>query len=179
MKERGLYDIRPIGLEALEMVRIEAGFIMPGDDFVTAETAIRADRDRSPYELGLSWLVSFDKPYFTGMRALKEEKKRPIKRRLVKLAVEGNKPPDGAFLYDGKKGTRIGTIRTNIWSPILKQNLTMADIEYPDGKRPKEVWAEIFYQKELDWNSAWVRCEISNKPFWDTPRKSVTPPGRI
>ena len=65
--------MRATGLGALEMVRIEAGFIMPGDDFNTAETAIRADRDRSPFELGLGWLVNFEKPYFTGKRALMEE----------------------------------------------------------------------------------------------------------
>ena len=68
VKEKGLFDIRPMGLGALDMVRIEAGFIMPGDDFNTAETAIRADRDRSPFELGLAWLVNFEKPYFTGKR---------------------------------------------------------------------------------------------------------------
>jgi aminomethyltransferase len=70
VKEQGLFDIRPTGLGALDMVRIEAGFIMPGDDFNTAETAVRADRVRSPYELGLGWLVDLEKPYFTGKQAL-------------------------------------------------------------------------------------------------------------
>ena len=45
--ENGNFDIRAIGLHALNMVRIEAGFIMPGEDFVTAETAVRADSSRS------------------------------------------------------------------------------------------------------------------------------------
>jgi len=42
------YDVHAIGLSTLEMVRIEAGFIMPGFDFNTAESAIRVDYDRSP-----------------------------------------------------------------------------------------------------------------------------------
>ena len=176
VNERGLYDVRPIGLEALEMVRIEAGFVMPGDDFNTAESAIRADHDRSPYELGLDWAINFDKPHFTGRSALLMEKGRPIKRRLVKLSVEGNKPPDDSFLYDGKKGRRIGTIKTNIWSPILKANLTMADIEYTKGVAPKEIWAEIYYQKELEWRATWARCTISKGPFWGHPRRLQTPP---
>lgn len=176
VKERGLYDIRPIGLDALEMVRIEAGFIMPGDDFITAETAIRTGRDRSPFELGLGWVVNFDKAYFTGKKALLKEKSRPIKRRLVKLSVEGNKPPTDSFLYDGKGGRRIGTIKTNIWSPILKANLCMADIEYINGKKPNDIWAEIYYQKELEWQVTWERCKISTKPFWNPPRKSACPP---
>ena len=176
VKEHGLYDLRPIGLDALEMVRIEAGFIMPGDDFNTAETTIRADHDRSPFELGMGWVVSFDKSYFTGKRALLKEQAEPIKRRLVKLAVEGNKSPTDSFLYDAKGGRRIGTIKRNIWSPIIKANLTTADIEYTRGKAPKEIWAEIYYQKELEWRATWAKCRISDKPFWQHPRRSATPP---
>jgi aminomethyltransferase len=179
VKERGLYDIKPMGLDALEMVRIEAGFIMPGDDFVTAEEAIRHGHDRSPFELGLGWVVSFDKAHYTGKKALQAEKERPIKRRLVKLSVEGNKEPADSFLYDGKNGKRIGSIKTNIWSPVLKQNLAMADIEYQNGKLPTEIWAEIYYQKELEWKSSWAKCEVSNKPFWAPARARKTPPDRV
>ena len=176
VKERGLYDLRPIGIAALEMVRIEAGFLMPGDDYNTAEATVRAGHDRSPFELGLGWLVDFDKPYFTGRRALQKEQGQAARRRLVKLSVEGNKPPTDSFLYDGKKGRRIGTIKTTIWSPILKANLAVADIEYDKGVPPGEVWAQIYYQKELEWQVIWARCSISEKPFWSHPRRLQTPP---
>ena len=178
VKNRGLYDLRPIGLDALEMVRIEAGFIMPADDFNTAETTIRADHDRSPFELGMDWLVSLDKSYFTGKRALLREHNRPIKRRLVKLMVEGNKPPTDSFLYDGKNGHRIGTIKSNIWSPIVKANLAMADIEYRNGSAPSRIWAQIYYQKELEWSATWAECSVSDEPFWTHPRRFATPPAR-
>ena len=176
VKQRGLYDLRCIGLAALEMVRIEAGFIMPGDDFNTAETTVRADHDRSPFEVGLGWVVNFDKGHFTGKRALLVEQDRPIRRRLVKLSVAGNKAPADSFLYDGKKGRRIGTIKTQIWSPILKANLAMADIEYRKGIAPAKIWAEIYYQKELEWRATWAQCTISETPFWAHPRRSMTPP---
>lgn len=179
VKDRGLYDVRAIGLEALEMVRVEAGFIMPGDDFNTTETTIRTGRDRSPFELGLGWAVSFDKPYFTGKRALMKEQASPIKRRLVKLVIEGNKLPTGSFLFEGKAGRNIGAIKTTVWSPVLKSNLAMADIEYINGCEPKDIWAEIYYQKELEWALAWVPCKISEKPFWVHPRRSQTPPGMV
>ena len=174
--ENGNFDIRAIGLQALNMVRIEAGFIMPGEDFVTAETAVRADRSRSPFELGLSWLVDFEKPYFTGKTALQAEALRPATRRLVKLLVEGNKPPADAFLYDKENGKRIGTVKSCVWSPILKANLTLSDIEFKNGSCPKRIWAEIYYQKELEWKSSWSECHISNKPFWKNARASITPP---
>ncbi|MDC0172241.1 aminomethyltransferase family protein [Gammaproteobacteria bacterium] len=179
VKENGLFDIRPMGLGALDMVRIEAGFIMPGDDFNTAETAVRADRDRSPFELGLGWLVNFDKPYFTGKKALLAESKKPAKRRLVRLSVEGNKSPTDAFLYDEKGGSRIGTIKSCVWSPILKTNVSLADVEFVKGEPPANIWAEIYYQKELEWRATWAKCTISAKPFWTHPRSSVTPPNKF
>lgn len=180
VKQRGLYDIRTIGLGALEMVRIEAGFIMPGDDFNTAETVVRAGHDRSPFELGLGWVVDLDKGgYFTGKKALLKEKAGPISRRLLKLVVEGNKPPADSFLYDGKKGQRIGTIKSQLWSPILKANLALADVEYQNGQQPAQIWAEIYYQKELEWRATWARCSISKQPFWSHPRRSETPPKRF
>ncbi|MBQ62333.1 MAG: glycine cleavage system protein T [Gammaproteobacteria bacterium] len=176
---QNLYNIRPVGLDALEIVRIEAGFIMPGDDFNTAETTVRADHDRSPFELGMDWVVNFNKPYFTGKRALIAEQALPIRRRLVKMSVKGNKPPADSFLYDGKSGKRIGTIKSQVWSPILKANLAMADVEYRNGVAPSEVWAEIYYQKELEWRATWAECRIIDKPFWSHPRRSATPPGQF
>ena len=113
----------------------------------------------------MAWLANLDKAYFTGKRVLLREQGNPISRQLVKLSVEGNKPPTDSFLYDGKNGKRIGTIRSNIWLPILKANLTMADIEYKHGRAPKEIWTEIYYQKELEWQATWAKCAISEQPF--------------
>ena len=57
-----------------------------------------------------------------------------------------------------------------------KANLTLSDIEFENGVCPKQLWAEIYYQKELDWKSSWSLCHISKKPFWKHPRSSSTPP---
>jgi len=179
VKQRGLYDIRAIGLDALNRVRIEAGLLIPGDDFNTADSAIRADRVRSPFELGLGWAVNFDKPYFTGKRALLDEKQKPLRRRIVKLVVGGNKDCANAYLYNARQGRRIGAIKSCTWSPIFKRNLALADIEFDNGAAPTAIWAEIHYQIELEWRSKWVECEISDKPFWKHERRSQTPPARF
>jgi aminomethyltransferase len=179
IRDKGLADIRVIGLDALEMVRIEAGFLMPGWDFNTAETTVRAGHDRSPFELGLDWMVKFDKPYFTGKRALLAEHNRPAERRLMKIVVEGNKCPANSFVFDGKKGNQIGAVISQTWSPILKASLALADINFERGKMPSQLWAEIYYQKELDWRVAWARCQIQEGPFWTPARRSATPPGQF
>lgn len=174
-----LYDVHPMGLDALEMVRIEAGFIMPGFDFNTAEATIRAGYDRSPFEVGLGWVVQLDKGHFTGRKALIEEQARPAQRRLTKLVIDGNKPVGDAFVYDGKSGDTVGEIKATCWSPILKANLALADIEYQDGKLPAELWVQIDYQRELKWHSIWAQCHAQNKPFYNPDHRLITPPARF
>ena len=90
--------IRAIGSQALNMARIEAGFLSPHVDFVSAEQTIRTGRDRSPLELGLGWLLDFDKGHFTGRRALLAERHKGVRRQLVGLDVAGNKPAHNALL---------------------------------------------------------------------------------
>ncbi len=175
---QGRYDIHAIGLDALEMVRIEAGFIMPGFDFNCAGTTVRDGYDRSPYEVGLGWVVNLDKGHFTGRRALEAEKNRPAERRLTKLVVDGNKPVGEAFVYAGKKGKLVGEVKCTIWSPILKSNLALADIEFINGRLPDPLWARFDYQRELKWRTAWAQCHAQTKPFYLPEHKSLTPPAR-
>ena len=167
------YDIQPMGLDALEMVRIEAGFIMPGFDFNTAESTIRNGYDRSPYEVGLGWVVNLDKGHFTGRKALIAEKAQPIKRRLTKIVVDGNKPVGEAFIYTGKGGKLVGEIKCTIWSPVLKANLALADIDYVKGRLPEKLWARFDYQRELKWRTAWAECHAQTKPFYNPEHRSA------
>ena len=91
--------LRPIGSRALNIARIEAGFLLPNVDFVSAEHTLYLGTERSPLELGLAWLVDFNKGHFTGRRALLEEQRRGPRRLLVGLDVEGTKPAHNALLY--------------------------------------------------------------------------------
>lgn len=176
---QGRYDVVAMGLDALEMVRIEAGFIMPGFDFNTAESTVRDGYDRSPYEVGLGWVVNLDKGHFTGRKALLAEKARPMRRQLTKITVDGNKPVGEAFIYDRKNGKQIGEIKCTIWSPILKANIALADIDYINGKLPSKLWARFDYQRELKWRSAWAECHAQSKPFYSPEHRSITPPARF
>jgi aminomethyltransferase len=176
---QGRYDIHAMGLSALEMVRIEAGFVMPGFDFNTAEATVRNGYDRSPFEVGLDWVVNLDKGHFTGKKALVREQSQPAKRRLTKIVVDGNKPVGEAFVYDGRDGNQVGEIKCATWSPILKANLALADIEFQNGRLPASLWARIDYQRELKWHSTWAECQPQTKPFYMPEHRSATPPHRV
>jgi aminomethyltransferase len=43
------------------------------------------------------------------------------------------------------------------------------------GPAGDELWAEIYYQRELKWYKVMARCHVAEQPFWDPPRKRATP----
>lgn len=169
------YGIHPYGETATNMVRIEAGFIMPGFEFNEALKTVHFEHDQTPFELNLGWLVDFKKKHFNGKSALLEEKKRGPKYTLTKLDIEGNKPATGAYVYSNKRCSReIGYVTSAMWSPSVKANIALAMIktEYLTG----QLWTEIYYEKELRQYSKVARCTKIDKPFWAPARARLTPP---
>jgi aminomethyltransferase len=169
--------IRPIGSQALNMVRIEAGFILPNVEFVSALHTVRTGRDRSPFELGLGWLVDFAKGHFTGRRSLLAEQARGARRRLVALDIAGNKPAHNALLYADRSGRReVGFITSAMWSPTLKSNIALAMLNAPHLATGSEVWAEIYLNRELVWERRMARARVVERPFFAPERRRATPP---
>jgi len=169
------YGIQPFGEAATNMARLEAAFIMPAMEFNEALRTIHYEHDQTPFELSLGWLVDFSKPHFNGRRALLEEKQRGPKYTLTKLEVEGNKPAEESYIYKNKRCTKqIGYVTSAMWSPAVKANIALAMIEtrYLEG----EIWAEIYYEKELRQYSRVARCTRRSKPFWAPARARATPP---
>jgi len=174
-----LYGIRAIGTHALEMARIEAGFLAAYMEFLPADETVRTGRSRSPMELGLDWLVDFKKPNFNGRRALAEEKRDGSTWRLVKLDIEGNKPAHNSYIFANAKANKgeIGFITSAAWSPVCKQNIALGSVRTPHGKPGDSVWVEIYYQREMHWTRKMAKATVVDKPFWFPPRRGVTPPG--
>ena len=170
------HPVRPIGSLALDLVRIEAGFIMTNADFIAADQALRASRGRSPFELGLERLVDFDKGHFNGRRALLVERETGPKRILVGLDIEGNKPATGSLVYH-RKNKEAGHITSAMWSPTCKRNIALASLLRPFGDQYQgDLWVDIYVHKELEWERQMARCRIVPRPFFDPPRRRVTPP---
>ena len=174
-----LHGIRAMGTHALELARIEAGYLAAYEDFLPADATVRNGRTRSPFELGLNWLVDFKKPNFNGRRALAEEKRRGSTWRLVKLDIEGNKAAHHSYIFAKEKGNKkeIGFVTSAAWSPVCKQNIALGTVRMPHGAVGSNVWVEIFYQREMHWSRAMAKATVVDKPFWFPPRRSVTPPG--
>ena len=174
-----LHGIRAMGTHALELARIEAGYLAAYEDFLPADATVRNGRTRSPFELGLNWLVDFKKPNFNGRRALAEEMRRGSTWRLVKLDIEGNKAAHHSYIFAKEKGNKkeVGFVTSAAWSPVCKQNIALGTVRMPHGAVGSNVWVEIFYQREMHWSRAMAKATVVDKPFWFPPRRSATPPG--
>jgi aminomethyltransferase len=177
MEAGRMRGIRPIGSRALNIARIEAGFLLPNVDFVPAERTLHSGTERSPLELGLAWAVEFGKGHFTGRRALLEEQRRGARRRLVGLDVEGENPAHNALLYDSRKARRqVGSVTSAVWSPTAKRNLALAMLDAPHFETGCELWAEIYLNRELVWERRMARARVVERPFYAPERRRLTPP---
>ena len=75
------YAIRPAGMLALDMARLEAGLILIEVDYTSSKHALIPAQNYSPFEIGLGRLVNLDKAAdFVGRRALEREVARGGRR---------------------------------------------------------------------------------------------------
>ena len=168
------YKVLPAGMNALEMVRVEAGFIQPNADFMSAEQALRPNRMRNPFELGMGWLVDLNKNYFTGKKNLVDLKKKTLTKKLVGLDIQGDKPAIGSVLYDKNK-KEIGIVTAGMWSPSLKSNIAFGYVDKDHMKIGSKVFAEIYHPEELEYKKIWAECSVVKKQFFNPPRRHKVP----
>jgi aminomethyltransferase len=173
-----LLGITAIGTDALNLARIEAGFIITNMDFIPADQALREDRARSPFELGLDWMIDWDKGHFTGRRALAAEKANDSSLwALVGLDVEGNIPVDGSLIYLNGK-TEVGHVTAAAWSPAAKRNIALAQVRRPYDRKGN-LMVEVYALRELQYAKLMLQARVCPRPFFAPARRRTTPPDRF
>jgi aminomethyltransferase len=178
------YGIRPAGMLALDVVRLEAGLILLEVDYTSARHAMNPDQNYSPGEIGLGRLVSFDKADFVGRLALEREQRNGGPgRRLVGLEldwydIEGlfsaqGLPPAISPVVDRSPrpvlvgGRQVGRATSVGWSPILKQAIALASVppsHEPLGSRVDVEWT-------VEGRRGRVAGTVVELPFLDLERK--------
>ncbi|MEL6879304.1 MAG: DUF1989 domain-containing protein [Cyanobacteria bacterium J06607_10] len=109
----------PLGMEALDRARIEAGLLAAGTEF---------DDLISPYQAGIGWSIAMKKADFVGKAALEAIRQHPPKIA-VGLRLEGNEiAAHGQNIYAKGERWRIGHITSATYSPILGGSIAMAQI---------------------------------------------------
>jgi glycine cleavage system T protein (aminomethyltransferase) len=127
--------IQPIGLDAMEILRLESGAPRSGVDFVSAERA-RTGQARRPAEIGLPHLAPLDRGWFNGRRGLRRSTGQPV-QRLVTMSIDDDHSAPGAEVFAG--GKLVGRLTSCAWSPSIKRVVAFADISPPSNGKEKEI----------------------------------------
>ncbi|MBF0171628.1 MAG: glycine cleavage system aminomethyltransferase GcvT [Nitrospinae bacterium] len=111
-------QVKPIGLGARDLLRLEMRYPLHGND-ITAE--------RTPLECGLGWIVKMDKPGgFIGKEALVAQKAAGIPTRAVGLKLLERGVPRSHYPVTTPDGTVIGEVTSGAHSPTLDCGIAMA-----------------------------------------------------
>lgn len=150
--------ITPMGSEALEIKRIEAGLMVAGAEFTT---------DVDAFEAGLGFAVDMKKPHFIGRDALERNSVNP-RRVLIGLTIEGTEVPHhGAPLFMGKnQNQQIGAVTSATRSPELGKVIALARIAIEHSEI--ETSLEIGY---LDGHMKRLSATVCPFPFVDPKRE--------
>ena len=181
-------DIKPAGMLALDVARVEAGLVLADVDYVGSRKALTDAQKYTPYELGLGRLVDLEKPSFVGREALIAERARGPRRRVVGLAVEWSEvealyeryalPPvapaaaSRAAVPVVRAGRQVGRATTTAWSPTLKRLITLATVDAPHFTAGTTLQIEV----TIEGTRHFAGATVVPIPFFRPPRKTVTPP---
>lgn len=178
------FGLRPAGMVALDVVRLEAGLILLEVDYTSARHAMNPEQHYSPFEIGLGRLVTFDKGDFVGRLALEREARAggPA-RRLVGLQLDWY---DIEHLYDAQGlppaisptvdrspvpvfagGRQVGRATSHGWSPMLKQAIALASVP-PSHEAPG---TDLSVEWTVEGRRGRVAAKVVGLPFLDLPRK--------
>ncbi len=142
--------IRPFGVEAQRILRLEKGHIIIGQD---------TDAMTFPHEVDMVWAISRKKPFFVGGRSIELRARQPITRKLAGFKVEDGAAPSESNLVL-RDGEMVGFVTSVAHSPALGHTIGMAYV-HPEDAEPDQS-----FKIKLD-NGNMIDAQVVPLPFFD------------
>jgi aminomethyltransferase len=178
------HRLRPAGMLALDVARLEAGLILIEVDYTSAVHSQVPSQSYSPYEIGLGRLVDLGAGDFVGRRALLAEMAAGgPPRRLVGLDIDWSGiealhaaqglPPSAlstvsrAAVPVFANGRQVGRVTSTGWSPLLKKMLGLASV----GAVHARPGTRLAMEWTVEARRGTVTATVVDRPFFDPPRK--------
>jgi aminomethyltransferase len=188
MRAGRAFEIRPAGMLALDVARIEAGLLLIDVDFFSCRKAMIAQQLYTPYEMGLDRLVALDKAPFVGRAALAAEHARGAARRIVGLELRWSEveaiyekvglPPAVSAIASRvavpvmARNHQVGKVTSTTWSPVLKKMIALGTIDKDHYAEGTTVQVEVTVEAARHF----VNATVTKTPFYNPPQKTKTPP---
>ena len=179
------YGIFPVGIDAMDVARVEAGLILIEAEYTSARHAVAPEQQYSPFELGFESLVDLDKgAEFTGGRALRAEHAAGgPERRLVGLELDwagiegmfakhGQAPAISPFVHRApvpvyKEGKQVGRATSITWGTTIKKMVGFGSVDTRHSKPGTRLSVEWSVEGER----GKVAASVVPLPFLDLERK--------
>jgi sarcosine oxidase subunit alpha len=145
--------IRPFGVEAQRLLRLEKGHIIIGQD---------SDGLTTPLELGMNWALKMDKPFFIGQRSLAIQAKKPLRQTLAGFTLPedfSDEAPQECQLVIAE-GEIAGRVTSVAFSPVLRRFIGLAFVR-PEMNQPG---AKFFIRLA---SGREIAADIAATPFYD------------
>ena len=188
VREGRPFDIKPAGMLALDVARVEAGLLLIDVDFNSSKKALIESQKYTPFEMGLGRLVTLDKAPFVGRAALAERERQGESRMVVGVEVDWT---EVEALYERlglapvapaaasrvhvpvmRDGRQVGRATTTAWSPTLKRLIGLATIDKPFTAEGTRLQIEMTVEGVRHLAGA----RVVRTPFFNPARKTATPP---
>lgn len=161
-----------VGLSSLDVLRIEAGYIVPGVDFLLPgvnEDAL-PDDFRSPYDMGLDWMIKLDRENFIGKAVLVKESREGSKYEFYATILEESSDLGIASLYGktihNSEDALIGSVVAGGYSPSMQKNIGLCNVL----RNKASTGDRIFIGDEK------YPAELLNSPLYKSDSRTQVPP---
>jgi len=148
------WGLKPAGLGARDLLRLEMGYLLYGNDM---------GEDTTPLEANADWTVSFQKGEFIGSQRLLAQKQAGVARRFVAFElVEKAVPRHGFRILDPTASQSIGDVTSGNLSPLLQKGIGLGYVPVSFAEPGTSILIEI--------RSKNVPAHIVKPPFYKRPK---------
>ncbi|MEO0270289.1 MAG: glycine cleavage system aminomethyltransferase GcvT [candidate division WOR-3 bacterium] len=120
IKKGAKFNLKPAGLGARDILRLEMGYSLYGNELT---------EDITPVEAGLEKFIKIEKDKFLGKEILLNQMQGNIEKKLIGLVSDEMKgvPRKGAEVF--YKSEKAGFITSGAYSPFLDKNIALSYIK--------------------------------------------------
>jgi aminomethyltransferase len=130
------HDLKLIGLGARDTLRLEAGYMLYGNDI---------DQTTSPLEAGLGWTVKLGAYDFVGRQEIERRKSEELSRRMIALEMRDRSIPRQHYSIR-LEGEAVGEMTSGTFSPTFGHGIGLGYIQAEHSKVGTEVNVDIRQQ---------------------------------
>ncbi len=179
------FDLRPAGMLALDVARVEAGLLLIEVDFFSSRKALIPAQQYSPFEMGLNRLVQLEKGTFVGQSALRKEHARGAARQIVGVTINWEEvealyeklelPPQVPATASRvpvpvyRDGAQVGKATSTTWSPVLKKMIALATVQ----RGSTDVGTRLEMEVTVEAVRHRVGATVTATPFFNPSRKTA------